>query len=272
MGARILFLGTGGDAFVMGKQMRASAGLILNFESNQFHIDPGPGALVMAKMLGLNLRENTAIFISGNDIFRANDANAVISAMTYDGMDKKGVLVCPSSVTNLGNKDKDPFVNTYYKNCLEKTIIVDNTRKLAINDIDIEIVELDSPINEACGFKFITPKFSIGYIPDTSFKAELGDSFHNTDILIINVQDPRSSKRKEHINSEDAEKIIRKANPQIAIITGFGLKMFQADPLYEAREIQRDTGIQVIAAKDGMTINPMSFTTAVRQKNLGSLQ
>jgi len=46
--------------------------------------------------------------------------------------------------------------------------------------------------------------------------------------------------------------------------------MLQAEPLYESREIQKTTGIQVIAAKDGMTINPVSFSATVRQKNLKS--
>jgi phosphoribosyl 1,2-cyclic phosphodiesterase len=84
----------------------------------------------------------------------------------------------------------------------------------------------------------------------------------------LSVQDPRNLKRKAHLNSEDAEKIIKKTNPQVTIITGFGIKMMQAEPLYEAREIQKATGIQVIAAKDGMTINPISFTATVRQKRL----
>lgn len=268
MQARILFLGTAGDTFVIGKQMRSSAGIALTIDTNQFYLDPGPGTLVMAKMMGLNIRENTAVFVSGNDIARAADLNAVISAMTHDGIDKKGVLVCPSDVVNSENT----FVSKAYKTFLEKTIIVENTRKIGINDIDIEIIELEEGISKTCGFRFITPKFSLGYLPDVPFASTLGELFKDTDILIMSVQDPRGTKRKEHLNSEDAEKIIRKAGPQLAVITGFGIKMLQADPLYEAREMQRETGIQVIAAKDGMTINPMSFTTAVKQKNLTSFQ
>ena len=263
MQARILFLGTGGDAFTVGKQLRASGGVILNFEASQFHLDPGPGALVMAKMMSLNLRETTGILISGNDLFRANDINAVVSAMTHDGLDKRGVLVCPSSVLD-ARSQIGPFLNKYYAGCLEKTIITDNTKKLGINNIDIEVVELMEPLN--MGFKFTTSRFVLGYIPDTGFTEDLGEKYRDVDILIITVQDPKSVNRKEHLNSEMAQKVIRKANPQLALITGFGIKMIEADSLYEAREIQKETGIQVIAVKDGMTINPISFTTTVRQK------
>jgi ribonuclease BN (tRNA processing enzyme) len=271
MQARLLFLGTGGDTFVVGKQIRASGGIMINIDSSQFHIDPGPGSLVMAKMMGINVRETTALFVTGNELVKANDVNAVVSAMTHDGIDKKGVLVCSSSLIN-GTPEQGSFINHFYHNCVERTITIDNTSKIGINDIDVEIIALDTPQNISCGYKFITQKFSLGYIPDTGFSNTLAESMENVDILIISVQDPRATKRKEHLNSEDAEKIIKKANPQLAVITGFGTKMLQADPLYEAREIQRATGIQVIAAKDGMTINPMSFTTAVRQKSLNSYQ
>ena len=44
--------------------------------------------------------------------------------------------------------------------------------------------------------------------------------------------------------------------------------MLKADPLYEARGIQKKTGIQIISAKDGMTINPISYSAGLRQKTL----
>jgi len=88
------------------------------------------------------------------------------------------------------------------------------------------------------------------------------------DILILNVPDPRGVERKSHFNSESAEQLIKRVKPQLAIITGFGIKMLQAEPMYEARQIQKESGIQVIAAKDGMTINPISFSATVRQKSL----
>ena len=44
--------------------------------------------------------------------------------------------------------------------------------------------------------------------------------------------------------------------------------MIKADPLYEAREIQKSTGIQVLSAKDGMVIIPSSYSAKSSQKRL----
>ena len=265
MQSKILFLGTAGDPVVIGKQQRSSGGIIFQYEDSQFHIDPGPGALLMAKMTGVNLRENTGILATSNALQTANDMNAVISAMTLDGLDKKGVLVCPSSVVQLGS-----FLLPGYQDMLEKVIIIDNTRKIGINNIDIEIIELGEDIGSNCGFKFITPRFNLTYIPNTKLSEKMAEGLQDTDILMISVKNPRGVESSGSLNSEDADRLIRMANPQIAIITGFGVKMLQADPLYEIRDMQKNAGIQVIAAKDGMTVNPSSFASTIRQKNLKS--
>lgn len=267
MNTRILFLGTGGDEFVIGKQKRASGGMIFNYESNQFHIDPGPSALMMSKMMSINLRETIAILLTGNELFKANDVNALISAMSHDGLDKRGVLVCPSSAS-IHEKDNYPFLNPEYKKYLERVINIDNTKKLGINNMEIEVIELKKPLSKVCGYKIITPRFNLVYIPETSYDPGLAEKLQETDILILNVKEPRGSEKKDCLNSQTAEELIKKIKPQLVILTGFGIKMLQADPLYEIRTIQKNTGVQVIAAKDGMSINPTSFSATVRQKSL----
>ena len=77
--ANIIFLGTAGSSAVVGKQLRASGGIILQVEELQFHLDPGPGALAKAKEFGVNLHHNTAILVSHNHINHCNDVNVVIN-------------------------------------------------------------------------------------------------------------------------------------------------------------------------------------------------
>ncbi len=269
MDSRILFLGTGGDEFVIGKQNRTSGGIIFTYEGNQFHIDPGPSSLMMAKMMSINLRETVAVLVTANELFRANDINAVISAMSHHGLDKRGVLVCPSTVS-ISDKDNHAFLSPDYKKFLEKVITIDNTKKLGINNLEIEVIELKKSLSKECGYKIITPRFNLVYIPETGYDPNLADRIKDTDILMLSVREPRGSDKKNCLNSQTAEEIIKTVQPQLVIMTGFGIKMLQADPLYEVRDIQKNTGVQVIAAKDGMSINPTSFSATVRQKSLKS--
>ena len=88
MASAIIFLGTGGDAYTVGKGSLSAGGIIIQVNDNQFHIDPGPGSLFMAKQMGINLRGNTAVLASNANIYNSNDINAVIDAMTYSGFDK----------------------------------------------------------------------------------------------------------------------------------------------------------------------------------------
>lgn len=53
----------------------------------------------------------------------------------------------------------------------------------------------------------------------------------------------------------DAVKLASRARPELMIITHFGAKMIRADPLCEARDIQKATGVRVMAARDGMKVN-----------------
>ncbi|MBD3204411.1 hypothetical protein GF327_09040 [Candidatus Woesearchaeota archaeon] len=267
MGDRILFLGTGGDSIVVGKQYRGSGGIILQVEGNQFHIDPGPGSLVMAKLYGINLRENTAVFLSHNHLNHAAGANSVISAMTHNGLDKKGVLVGNNSSIN-GTQESEPFVHSFYKTCVERYIALDYGKKVGINHIDIRLMKTKHSDENAVGFKIFSKKFTLGYTSDTEYRKTIAEQYRNCDILILNVPCPGSTEQKGVMNTEQAQKFIQEAHPRLAIITHFGIKMLQADPLYEAREIQKSTGIQVISAKDGMELNPVSFSSSVRQKTL----
>lgn len=266
MNPKIIFLGTAGESLVYGKQIRTSGGIVLQMDDLQFLIDPGPGAITMAAHFGINLRNNSAIFVSHNHINHCNDVNAVIGAMTYEGMDKKGVLVTNKTAYN-GNDDMEPMINGFSKGLVEKSIIVEKGDKLAIGDVEVKVLNAKHDDKNTVGFRFFGSRFNVVYSSDTQYFKELGEDYKGCDILILNVVHPFNEKGKQ-LSSDDAIKVINKVKPKVVIITHFGIKMLKADPLYEAREIQKQTGIQIIAAKDGMVINPISYSTGLRQKTL----
>jgi len=267
MASKITFLGTGGDSFVVGKQILSSGGIIIQVDDNQFHLDPGPGATARAKEHDINLRANTAVLVSHAHLNHCNDVNAVIDAMTHGSLDKIGVLVCNKTLVEGGN-NQHPYLTEFHKQCLEKVIALESGQRVGVNDAEIRATKAVHTDPATIGFKIFTPEFVLGYTSDTSFSEVIVDDYKGVDILIMNVKFPSDIKEKFHLNTKNAIDLVNKIKPRLAIIQHFGIKMLNADILNEARTISRETKCQVIAAKDGLTINPASYSAKLRTKTL----
>jgi ribonuclease BN (tRNA processing enzyme) len=256
--ANVIFLGTAGSSAVVNKQLRASGGIIIQIGDLQFHLDPGPGALNKAKEYGVNLNHNTAILVSHNHINHCNDLNVVIDAMTHSGIEHRGVILASKSV--LHNTDSShPFLTRYHQNLVEKIIPIEKNHKVGVELIEINALPVEHSDETAVGFKFYCPRFTLAYSGDTKLTSELLDSLAGTDILILNVPYPGNKGKGMNLDTESAIKIISHVRPKLAVLTHFGLEMIKADPLQEARDVQRITGVQTIAARDGLLISPEGY-------------
>tara|TARA_Y100000310_G_scaffold325501_1_gene389061 strand:- start:39 stop:830 length:792 start_codon:yes stop_codon:yes gene_type:complete len=251
-------LGTAGNLAVASKQIRSSGGIILQVEDIQFHIDPGPGALTKAREYGVNTHHTTAILVSHNHLNHCNDVNAVIDAMTHSGIEQRGVILGSKSVLTSFD-DNRPFITKYHQNLVEKIMPLEKNHKVGIELIEINALAVEHNDPHALGFKFFCPKFVLSYTGDTELTDSLLDQLTGTDILILNVPYPGESAPQGNLDTQAAIKAISHVRPKLAIITHFGLEMLKADPIQEAREIQRITGIQTVAAKDGMAISPEGY-------------
>jgi len=267
MSSQIIFLGTAGDSSVTSRQLRASGGIILQVDDFQFHLDPGPGALNRAKEYSVNLRANTAVLVSHAHLNHCNDLNAVIDAMTLSGLDKKGVLITNKTTTQ-GSENYRPYLTKYHQELLERIIFLEKTQKVAVELVEIHALSADHTDPYSIGFKLFCPRFTLSYTSDTKYNRQIVDEMHGSDILILNVTYPGNKSRNLTLDTESAIKIIEKVRPKLAIITHFGLEMLKADPIMEAREIQKQTGIQTIAAKDGLVISPESYAAKSPQIRL----
>jgi len=266
MQSSLVFLGSGGDAVVVGKQLRGSGGMVLRVDDFQIHIDPGPGSLLQAAMQGINVRENTAVLVTHAHLNHCNDINAMLSAMTYNGLDNKGVLVANETLVN----DPAPYLTDYHRKFVEKIIVPSARQKIGIEDIEIHALKAEHTDPHALGFRIFTPNFIIAYSGDTGYTDEIAEQYEQSDIVILNTVHPFGTKAKDNLSCDDAITIIEKTKPKLAIITHFGSKLLQADPLYEAREIQKRTNVMVMAAKEGMKISPQNYAATIRQQKLNS--
>lgn len=254
---KLIFLGTAGEPAVANKQSRASGGIILQEGKIQFHLDPGPGALLKALEHKINPRENTAVLVSSADLTKCNDINLILSAMSHDNLDVHGILVVSEGVT-----EESPLMQ-YYTTCVEKLIIAEPNKKIGIENIELIPTNTNNP--QSAGFKIRMPNKTITYTSDINYAQGIEKQYENSDILIINVKYPFNAKKT--LNSEQALDIIKNTKPKLAILTGFGKDMILANPNYEAKEIQKQTRIQTLSAMDGMIINTDNLEELKKEQN-----
>jgi ribonuclease BN (tRNA processing enzyme) len=93
-------------------------------------------------------------------------------------------------------------------------------------------------------------------IADTKFFPEIPDLYQG-EILIIHVVrlKPVKDEPIEHLSIEDVRTIVREANPRLTILTHFGMTILKAKPWVVAAELEKELGLKVIAASDGMKID-----------------
>jgi ribonuclease BN (tRNA processing enzyme) len=186
--------------------------------------------------------------------------------MTLNGLDSHGVLIAPESVIN-GTEHIKPVLHTHFANHLEKIITAQPNRKIALENIEVQPFFAKHSDLHALGFRIFTPEFVLAYTGDANYTSDLGEACAGADILVVNCQHPGKTK-DPGLCSSDVVKLLKKANPKLCIITHFSQKMLDSKPLYEARGIKLQTGVQVIAAEDGMTIDPASYSAEMKQKTL----
>ena len=116
-------------------------------------------------------------------------------------------------------------------------------------------ISFDTPIRhihpvETYGIRFRTAEHTFSYIADSRYFDGLCQNY-SAELLIINVVflEPRPI---DHLSLPDAERIITKLKPKVAILTHFGMSMWRAKPWEIAERLSQKTGIKVIAARDGM--------------------
>lgn len=266
---KILFLGTGGGRYVVGDQQRGSGGIVLMLEDTQFHLDPGPGSLVIASKMGVNVRKNDVVLVSHNHLDHCNDVNAVIDAMTFTGLDKQGIIIASKSIVH-GNERDPPYLTRFYRKCVNKCIALSPGRSVDVNGIRIKATKTKHGDKDGIGFKFFTNKFVLSYVGDTSYIGDLITEHKGSDILIINNQRGFASTKGGPFSSRDSVKLISEVKPHLSILTHFGKKILESNPIYEARDVQNLTGVQTIAAKDGMVIDLLTYSASIRQRTLDS--
>lgn len=250
---KITFLGTAGGRIVIMTQTRASGGFILEMDNELIHIDPGPGALVRAKQYGIVLRKLTGLIVSHAHPDHYTDAEMIIESLTEGTRKKRGFLIGNEHVIR-GGKEYRPAISPFHLKLLDRYEILRPEGKTKIGNIEITATPTKHGENKALGFVFRGSK-TLGYVGDSEYFGGLEKHFEGSDYLVVNVLRPRDVSWPEHMNSNQAVKLLEKVRPSLAVIQHFGMKMLKANPEREAKWIEKQTGVKTIAARDGMRID-----------------
>jgi len=251
--AFIKFIGTAGARFVVMKQLRASGGVWLSSGETNLCIDPGPGALVRCLSSKPKLDPSTldGILLTHKHLDHSGDVNVMIEAMTEGGFKKRGTLFAPRDAL-----EDDPVILKFVREYVKEIVILKENASYKMGNILFSTAVRHRHRVETYGLNIRIHPYTVSLITDTRFFPELPDLYKG-EILIIHVVrlKPIGDDPIDHLSIEDVKTILKKAKPKLAVLTHFGMTMIQAKPWVVAAEIEKELGIKVIAAGDGLKIN-----------------
>jgi len=242
----ITFLGTAGARIMVANQILASGGLWLNLSGTEILIDPGPGTIVQSTKRKLRANKLSAIILSHRHLDHSADTNIMVEAMTQGGFKRHGWLFAPADA--LGS---EPVIFSYLREYLEGIEVLQEGKSYSIGNISFTTPVRHIHQVETYGMLFTTTEHTFSYIADSRYFDGLCHSYGG-ELLIINVVRLEANHPFDHLSVPDAEHIITELKPKVAILTHFGRTMWQAKPWEVAQRLSQDTGVRVIAARDGM--------------------
>ena len=251
---KIIFLGTGGGRFSAINQRRMTGGFrIDNLGGKNYHIDPGPGAIVRTYQFGLNPRNIHGVFVSHAHTDHYNDAEILIEAMTKGMTNNAGHIIGSKSVIS-GFESWGPCISSYHQS-KSKILPLEAGDVRYFDNCLIRATPTSHGDPMGVGFQIEYRDFKISYTSDTAYFPELSEAHKGADVFIASVLRPGGKAIRGHMCSAGFIKLIKEIKPKLAIMTHLGLKMISNNPIGEAKRITKLTGVKTLAAFDGMSLD-----------------
>lgn len=251
---KITFLGSGGGRFSAISQRRMTGGFrIDNLGGKNYHVDPGPGALIRTYQFGFNPRNLNGIFVSHAHTDHYNDAEVLIEAMTRGMTKQQGTIFGSESVLN-GFEKWGPCISSYHQS-MSDVFVLKPDEFCEVNGIKVKGTAIEHGDPAGCGFQIDYNGFKVSYTSDTGYFEGLAEQHEGADILIASVLRPGNKSIPGHMCSRNFIDLINEVKPKVAVMTHLGLKMISSNPVTQAKKISKQTGVKTIAAFDGLSFN-----------------
>jgi phosphoribosyl 1,2-cyclic phosphodiesterase len=246
---KLTFMGTAGARFMVAKQLAASGGLYLEEGATRLAMDPGPGAVVQYAKRKVDLTRLDGILLSHRHLDHCGDVNVMIEAMTEGGFRPRGTLLCPSDAL-----DDDPVVLLYLRHFPNDVVRLEPETAYRLGELSFETTKRHLHGVETYGFRFgAGSPARLGWVTDSQYYDGIAED-HRGDVMLIHTVLAQSRPELPHLGLDDAERIIREARPRLAVITHFGMQVWRAHPWEVAADMTQRLGVEVKAARDGMSL------------------
>ena len=165
---KLTFLGSGGGRFSAISQRRMTGGFrIDNINGKNYHIDPGPGALIRTYQFGFDPRNLSGVFVSHAHTDHYNDAEILIEAMTKGMTRRYGTI----------------FGSAYHQS-KSNTVLLKPDEVVEADGIEVKGTKTQHGDPAGVGFQLNYNGFKVSYTSDTGYFDELGECHEGADILI----------------------------------------------------------------------------------------
>ena len=249
MKSKLLILGTAGGRLVTFRLIKRSGGFLVERNGLYLHVDPGPGAFVYLKERGIDYRKIDLVVLSHLHLDHSADVNSVLEAATDGGKFRNVSLFAPKTAV-IG---EDRVILPYLRKRLVKEEFFEEGKEYTYKNWKVKaVIRHKHHRTETYGLLI---NDELIYISCGGFEERMLELYpKNKSLMIINTTFYKRRENVEHLSIDDAEILLRELKPKRAIITHYSMELLNKNPDYVAQELSERTGVEVIAAKDGMEI------------------
>jgi len=245
----VYLLGTAGARYVVAKQLRASAGTVLEEDGEFLLIDPGPGTIVHLAKHKIPVEKIRNILVSHKHLDHSADLNVIVDAITEGTFKKRGRLFITKEAWDEG------VLLSYLREALDETIFLAEKEAYQTSKFSFKTTKKLLHSAETYGFIFnLKDGKSLGFLVDTAFFGELISEFQGVNYLIVNVVRYEPKEGVLHLSAQDVRKLLASLRPELTVITHFGMTMLRANPFKVAKDLSAELNLKVVAAYDGLRL------------------
>lgn len=235
---------------MVANQIQPSGGIWLKLGGTEILVDPGPGTIVHAARRKLRAESLSAIILTHRHLDHSADTNIMVEAMTQGGFKPHGWLFAPADAVT----GPEPVLFTYLRQYLEGVELLQEGGSYSAGNVSFTTPLRHIHPVETYGLRFSAGENTFSLIPDGRYCDGLLQSYGG-ELLIINVVFLEPRPTIDHLSISDAQHIIAVLKPKVAILTHFGMSMWRAHPWEIAARLSEETGVRVLAARDGLKFN-----------------